>query len=77
MTDDEISAYAASGEPLDKAGAYGIQGLGGQFIREISGDYYATVGLSPLRLRKILKQADSRIEREEFYFIVEGNSTWL
>lgn len=57
MTDDEISAYAASGEPLDKAGAYGIQGLGGQFIREISGDYYATVGLSLFGLRKILKQA--------------------
>ena len=57
MTDDEISAYAASGEPLDKAGAYGIQGLVGQFIREISGDYYATVGLSLYGLRKILKQA--------------------
>ena len=39
MTDDEISAYAASGEPLDKAGAYGIQGLGVQFIRVISGDF--------------------------------------
>ena len=55
--EDEARAYVATGEPLDKAGAYGIQGLGGQFIREISGDYYATVGLSLYGLRKILKQA--------------------
>lgn len=57
MTEREIEWYVATGEPLDKAGAYGIQGLGGQFIREISGDYYATVGLSLYGLRKILKQA--------------------
>ena len=57
MTEDEINAYTATGEPLDKAGAYGIQGLGGQFIRKMDGDYYATVGLSLYGLRKILKQA--------------------
>ena len=57
FAEDELAAYLATGEPLDKAGAYGIQGLGGQFIREISGDYYATVGLSLYGLRKILKQA--------------------
>lgn len=57
MTEEEISSYVASGEPMDKAGAYGIQGLGGAYIAHISGDYYATVGLSVCGLRKVLKQA--------------------
>ena len=49
LSEDEIDAYAASGECDDKAGAYGIQGLGGRFISHISGDYYAIMGL-PLNL---------------------------
>jgi septum formation protein len=49
ITDDELEAYVASGECDDKAGAYGIQGLGGRFITHISGDYYAIMGL-PLNL---------------------------
>ena len=57
MREEEISSYVASGEPMDKAGAYGIQGLGGAYIARISGDYYATVGLSVCGLRKVLKQA--------------------
>ena len=44
LTDDEIAAYIASGEPMDKAGAYGIQGLGGCFVRKINGSYHAVVG---------------------------------
>ncbi|MDD6350893.1 MAG: Maf family protein [Lachnospiraceae bacterium] len=45
MTDAEIRAYAESAEPMDKAGAYGIQGTFGKFIDRIEGDYYNVVGL--------------------------------
>ena len=45
LTDTEIEWYAKTGEPMDKAGAYGIQGLGGLFIDEIAGSYYNVVGL--------------------------------
>ena len=42
---DEISAYVRSGEPMDKAGSYGIQGLGGIFVKNLQGSYSAVVGL--------------------------------
>ena len=45
MTDAEIEAYAASGEPMDKAGAYAIQGLASKFIEKIDGCYFNVVGL--------------------------------
>jgi len=49
LTEREIEWYVATGEPMDKAGAYGIQGLGGLFVEEIAGNYYNVVGL-PLPL---------------------------
>ena len=55
MTDEEIQEYVDSGEPLDKAGAYGIQGLFGKYITGIDGDYYSVVGLPVARLYKEMK----------------------
>ncbi|WP_417566294.1 Maf family protein [Marinobacter sp.] len=45
LSAEEIEAYVASGEPMDKAGSYGIQGLGGIFVNELRGSYSAVVGL--------------------------------
>lgn len=56
LTEEEIEAYARSGEPLDKAGGYGIQGLAGQFVRRIEGDYSSVVGLPLARLRLLLAE---------------------
>jgi nucleoside triphosphate pyrophosphatase len=52
----EIEAYLGTREPLDKAGAYGIQGLGGQFVRGIEGDYHNVVGLPLARLRQMMRE---------------------
>lgn len=56
LTQEQIAAYVESGEPLDKAGAYGIQGLGGLFVEEIRGDYSTVVGLSLPLLRELAAQ---------------------
>lgn len=44
LTEAEIRAYAATGEPMDKAGGYGIQGLGSMLVKSINGDYYTVMG---------------------------------
>ena len=57
FTHADIAAYVHSGEPLDKAGAYGIQGLGARFIERVEGCYYNVVGLPLARLCALLDTA--------------------
>lgn len=56
LSEDEIAAYVASGEPRDKAGAYGIQGRAAAFVERIEGDYFTVVGLPLARLTALLNQ---------------------
>ena len=56
LAPDEIDAYVASGEPMDKAGAYGIQGKGRLLVRGIEGDFYTVVGLPISRLYRELRK---------------------
>jgi len=55
LTDQEIDEYAATDEPLDKAGAYAIQGIAGRYVERIEGCYFNVVGLPLARLHRILK----------------------
>ena len=57
LSEADISGYVRSEEPLDKAGAYGIQGLGARFIERIEGCYYNVVGLPLSRLNILLEKA--------------------
>jgi len=61
LSDEEISGYVRSGEPLDKAGAYGIQGLGAVLVERIEGCFYNVVGLPLARLARMLEQFDIRV----------------
>lgn len=59
LSDADIARYVASGEPLDKAGSYGIQGQGGCFIRSITGSYHAVVGLPLVETWELLGKVNS------------------
>lgn len=54
LSPQDIRDYIASGEPMDKAGAYGIQGKGGCFVRSITGSYHAVVGLPLVETHELL-----------------------
>lgn len=56
LTEEEIAAYIATGEPMDKAGAYGIQGRGALFVERIEGDFFNVMGLPLCRLGQMLKK---------------------
>ncbi|CAB3230318.1 unnamed protein product [Arctia plantaginis] len=54
MDEEQIRGYIATGEPMDKAGGYGIQGVGGSFVERVDGDYFTVVGLPLFRLCSVL-----------------------
>ena len=56
LTEDQIDRYIATGEPMDKAGAYGIQGFGAVIVERVHGDYFAVMGLALGRLVDLLAQ---------------------
>ena len=58
ITPQEIEAYVASGEPLGKAGAYAVQGLGGRFVTRIEGCYFNVVGLPLARVYALLRDLE-------------------
>ena len=62
LTDADIAAYIATGEPMDKAGAYGIQGFGATIVERIEGDYFAVMGLPLGRLVRLMERLGVRYE---------------
>ena len=57
LTEADIRAYVATKEPLDKAGAYGIQGIGGQLVERLDGDFFTVMGLPMHRFSRELSAA--------------------
>ena len=55
LSDDDIRSYIATGEPMDKAGAYGIQGYGATIVERIEGDYFAVMGLALGRMVQLMR----------------------
>lgn len=68
IDDDLIVKYIETGEPLDKAGAYGIQGLGGIFVEKINGCYYNVVGLPLNKLNNMLRRMGVNL--------LKGSAVW-
>lgn len=62
LSDDEIDLYIDTGEPMDKAGAYGIQGFGATIVARVDGDYFAVMGLALNRLARLLRDAGLRYD---------------
>ncbi|HEX9382911.1 MAG TPA: nucleoside triphosphate pyrophosphatase [Gemmatimonadaceae bacterium] len=62
LRDDEIDEYIAMGEPMDKAGAYGIQGYGATIVERIEGDYFAVMGLPLVRLVGLMRDVGVRYQ---------------
>ena len=62
ITDAEIAAYIRTGEPMDKAGAYGIQGVASRWVERIQGCYFNVVGLPVARAYRLLQAAEQQTE---------------
>ena len=60
LTDDDIERYIDTGEPMDKAGAYGIQGYGATIVERVDGDYFAVMGLALNRLIELCRSLGLR-----------------
>ena len=58
LSDEDIRQYVATGDPLDKAGAYGIQGRGALLVSSIRGDFYTVMGLPLARIGGALRELD-------------------
>ena len=56
LDDEELRSYIATGEPLDKAGAYGIQGLGSLLVERVEGDVFNVIGLPVMPLSRVLRE---------------------
>ena len=56
LSDAQIAAYVATGEPMDKAGSYGVQGKGALLVEKLDGDFFNVMGLPVLRLSRMLQQ---------------------
>ncbi len=56
LSGEEIAAYVASGEPMDKAGAYGIQGYGATLVQRIEGDFYTVMGFPLAQFVRVLRE---------------------
>jgi septum formation protein len=69
LADEEIAAYIGTGEPMDKAGAYGIQGYGATIVERIDGDFFAVMGLALGRMIALLRRHGIRYD---FRSLVEG-----
>ncbi len=63
LSPEEIDAYVSSGESLDKAGAYGIQGRGSLFVKRIHGDFYNVMGLPVAKVHRILEGLKTRPDK--------------
>lgn len=63
MTGEEIAAYVDSGEPMDKAGAYALQGMGGRFIESVRGSPFTVIGLPIHLIPRLLKRLGADIEQ--------------
>ena len=72
LREDEIDAYIATGEPMDKAGAYGIQGFGATIVECVNGDYFAVMGLPLARVVMLLRDLGVRYRFGELEVVSSG-----